>query len=159
MTDGISQIQGKESTEIPTEVYDRILMEFNKQRITNMAEITPARVKTILRSLKLNKYYEHVPHIIHRLSGTPTPNFTPEIEKKLRDMFDLIQIPFYHHAPRKRKNFLSYSYTIHKCLQLLDLDEYLPFFPLLRNRDKTHQMDIVWKKICADLNWDFYPSL
>lgn len=124
-----------------------------------MAEITPKKIKSILKSLGLNKLYEHVHHIINRLSGAPTPNFTPEIEEKLRQMFKMIQIPFFNHAPKNRKNFLSYSYTIHKCLQLLELDEYLKFFPLLRSREKTHQMDQTWKKICEDLSWSFLPSL
>jgi hypothetical protein len=124
-----------------------------------MAEITPVKVKAILKALKLNKFYEHVPHIINRLSGAPTPNFTPEIEEKLRQMFKMIQIPYFNHAPKTRKNFLSYSYTIHKCLQLLELDEYLRFFPLLRSREKTFQMDQTWKLICKDLGWSFYASL
>ena len=124
-----------------------------------MAEITPAKIRNILKSLRLNKFYEHTPHILLRISGAPTPNFTPEIEEKLRQMFKQIQIPFFNHAPKTRKNFLSYSYTLHKCLQLLELDEYLPFFPLLRSRDKTWQMDVVWEKICKDLNWSFIRSL
>lgn len=159
LNEWISQVQGKESTDIPTEVYDRILLEINKQRITNMAEITPAKIKQILKALKLNRYYEHTPHIINRLNGAPTPNFTPEIEKKLREMFNMIQIPFFNHAPKTRKNFLSYSYTLHKCLQLLELDEYLQYFPLLRSREKTFAMDQIWKKICADLKWSFIPSI
>ena len=110
-----------------------------------MADITPSKIKSILKALRLNKYYEHIPHILLRISGAPTPNFTPEIEEKLRQMFKMIQIPFFNHAPKTRKNFLSYSYTIHKCLQLLELDEYLKFFPLLRSREKTHQMDVIWK--------------
>lgn len=157
--DGISQIQGKESTEIPAEIYDRILLEIKKQRITNMAEITTTKVKEILKRLSLNKYYEHTPHILNRLNGSQGVSFSPEVEEKLRQMFKMIQIPFFKHAPKNRKNFLSYSYTIHKCLQLLELDEYLKYFPLLKSREKTFQMDEVWQKICAELNWQFIPSL
>jgi hypothetical protein len=159
LNEWISQIQGKETTEIPDEVYDRIMLEIKKQRITNMADITPAKIKAVLKALKMNKFYEHVPHIINRLSGAATPNFTPEIEEKLRQMFKMIQIPFFNHAPKSRKNFLSYSYTIHKLLQLLELDQYLKFFPLLRSREKTFQMDQIWKKICADLDWQFVASI
>lgn len=159
LNEWISQIQGKESTEIPPEIYDRILLEIKKQRITNMAEITTAKVKEILKRLQLNKYYEHTSHIMNRLNGTPSINLSPEIEEKLRQMFKMIQIPFFKYAPKSRKNFLSYSYTIHKCLQLLELDEYLKYFPLLKSREKTFQMDEVWKKICEELNWEFYSSV
>jgi Poxvirus Late Transcription Factor VLTF3 like len=78
-----------------------------------MAQITPEKIKEILKRLKANKYYEHINHIIHKLTGNPVPNFPPEVEEKLRQMFKMIQIPFFNHAPRSRKNFLSYSYTIH----------------------------------------------
>ncbi len=159
LNEWISQIQGKESTDIPTEIYDRILLEMKKQRITNMAEITPAKVKECLKRLNCAKYYEHVPHIVNRLNGTPTISFTPDIEEKLRQMFKQIQIPFFKYAPKNRKNFLSYSYTIYKCLQLLELDEYLKYFPLLKSREKTQQMDVVWQKICEELSWEFLPSL
>jgi Poxvirus Late Transcription Factor VLTF3 like len=140
-------------------VYDRILLEINKQRITNMAEMTPARIKNILKVLRLNKFYEHTPHILLRISGCPTPNFSVEVEDKLRQMFKMIQVPFLKHSPKGRKNFLSYSYTIHKCLQLLELDEYLQYFPLLRSREKTFVMDTIWQKICNELGWKFYRSL
>jgi hypothetical protein len=158
LNEWLSQTQGKESTDIPADVYDRILLEIRKQRITNMAKVTAAKIKEILKRLGLNRYYEHSVHIMHRLNGLPSIQLKPETEDKLRQMFKMIQIPFFKHAPKTRKNFLSYSYTIHKCLQLLELDQYLPYFPLLKSREKTFQMDGVWKKICEELNWHFYPS-
>lgn len=98
-----------------------------------MAELTHNKVKDILKRLKQNKFYEHIPHIIHRLNGMQMPHLTPELEDKLKQMFKLIQTPFLKHSP-SRKNFLSYSYVIHKFLQLLEKDEYLPYFSLLKSR-------------------------
>jgi hypothetical protein len=159
LNEWISQIQGKETTEIPEEVYDRILMEIRKQRITNMADITPRKVKEILKTLKINKYYEHTAHIINRLTGVQFPQLSPELEDRLRSMFKQIQTPFLKFAPSKRKNFLSYSYCLHKFIQLLGEDQYLANFPLLKSREKLHQQDQIWKRICADVGWEFYPSL
>lgn len=159
LNEWISQIQGKETTEIPEEVYDKILLEIKKQRISNMADVTPKKVREILKKLKINKYYEHAAHIISRLNGNPIPQLSPELEEKLRSMFRQIQTPFVKHAPAKRKNFLSYSYCIHKFLQLLGEDELLCNFPLLKSRDKLHQQDQIWKKICEELGWEFYRSL
>ncbi len=156
---GISQIQGKETTDIPEEVYDKILLEIKKQRITNMATLTTKNVRGILKKLKLTKYYEHTPHIIHKLNGLPIPNFEPELEEKLRTMFKIIQPLFLKYAPRNRKNFLSYSYILFKFVQLLGRDEFLPNFSLLKNREKLHQQDMVWKKICNELSWDFIRSI
>jgi len=155
----LSQIQGKETTEIPDEVYDAILMEIKKQRITNIADLSVDKVREILKKLDLNKYYEHAPHIKHKLNGLPIPHLEPELEDKLRTMFKMIQQPFLKHMPPNRKNFLSYSYVLHKLIQLLEKDEYLENFSLLKSRDKLHQQDQIWKKICEDLNWQFIRSI
>lgn len=124
-----------------------------------MADLTPKKVKEILKRLKINKYYEHVNHIIYKLNGIPIPHFEPELEEKLRTMFKMIQPSFVKHAPSNRKNFLSYSYVLHKMLQLLGKDEYLKNFPLLRSREKLYQQDQIFKKICGDLGWQFIQSL
>ena len=155
----LSQIQGKETTEIPDEVYDAILLEIKKQRIINIADLTVEKVREILKKLDLNKYYEHAPHIKHKLNGLPVPHLEPELEDKLRTMFKMIQQPFLKHMPPDRKNFLSYSYVLHKLIQLLDKDEYLDNFSLLKSRDKLHQQDQIWRKICEDLNWQFIRSI
>ena len=59
----------------------------------------------------------------------------------------------------KSKNFLSYSYVLHKFCELLEFDNLLEYFPLLKSREKLHQQDLIWEKICKDLNWEFIPSL
>ena len=74
-------------------------------------------------------------------------------------MFKEIQTPFEKHCPKNRKNFLSYSYVIHKFIQLLNMNEYLVYFPLLKSREKLYQQDLIWKNICNDLNWQFINSI
>ena len=155
----LNQVQGKETTDIPEEVFDSILAEIKKQKIDNIARLTNASIRTILKRLKIHKFYEHIPHIINRLNGVPMPNMSPELEEKLRNMFKMIQAPFLKHSPMARKNFLSYSYVLHKFIQLLGHDEYLANFPLLKARDKLHQQDQIWSKICVELNWEFIKSL
>ncbi len=159
LNEWISQVQGKETTDIPEEVYDKILLEIKKQRITNMATLTTKHIRSILKKLKLTKYYEHIPHIVHKLNGLPIPNFEPELEEKLRTMFKIIQPLFLKYAPPSRKNFLSYSYILFKFLQLLGRDEFLSNFNLLKNREKLHEQDQVWSKICNELGWDFIRSI
>jgi len=117
------------------------------------------KVREILKKLKYNKYYEHVPHIINRLNGQNAPVMSREIEEKLRCMFKEIQPSFQKHCPKERSNFLSYSYVLYKLCELMELDEYLPSFPLLKNRDKLYVQDKIWEKICEDLQWQFIKSL
>ena len=155
----LAQFQAKESTEIPDLVYNQILMELKKERIENMATLQPPKLREILKRLKLNKYYEHVPHIINRLNGVPAPIMTRNTEEKLRTMFKEIQTPFMKHCPKDRKNFLSYSYVLHKFVELLGLDEFLPCFPLLKSREKLLQQDRIWKLICQELKWEFIKSI
>lgn len=155
----INQIQGKEYTEIPNEVIDAILVELKKQKITNMAKLNTDKVREILRKLKINKYYEHIPYIMYKLSGIPPPRLGTETEEKLRQMFDAIQVPYLRHAPPGRKNFLSYSYVLHKMMQLLGQNEHLGLFRLAKSRDKHLVMENVWKKICKDLNWVFIRNI
>ncbi len=155
----LNQVQGKETTDIPDEVYDRILLEIKKQKISNMADLTNTKVREILKKLKINKYYEHIPHIINRLSGVSMPHIPPELEDRLRHMFCQIQVPFLKHSPPSRKNFLSYSYVLHKFMQLLEKDQYVHCFGLLKSRDKLQAQDIIWSKICQELGWEFVRSL
>lgn len=155
----LAQFQAKETTDIPDEVYHKIYVELKKERIENMAQITPAKMKEILKRLKLNKYYEHIPHITNRINGQPAPVMDRKTEEKLRSMFKEIQAPFLKHCPAERKNFLSYSYVLHKFCQLLGLDDFLKCFQLLKSREKLHQQDVIWEKICRELRWEFIKSV
>lgn len=155
----LAQFQAKETTDIPEDVYNEILMEIKKERITNMAMITPEKMRVLLKKIKKNDYYEHIPYIINQLNGLPAPVIAPEIEEIIRGMFKAIQIPFEKYCPHKRKNFLSYNYVMYKFFELLELDEYLTCFQLLKSRTKLHQQDQIWKNICSDLNWQFIRSL
>lgn len=158
-TEWLNQIQGKETTDIPEEVFEAILAELKKQRITDFKTITRQKVKEILKKLKVNKYYEHIPFILNRITGNPNPYLSVELENKLKEMFALIQVPFLRHAPLIRKNFLSYSYILHKFVQLLGQDALLQYFPLLKSREKLMQQEVIWRKICEDLNWRFIRSI
>jgi uncharacterized Zn finger protein (UPF0148 family) len=155
----LAQFQAKETTDIPETVYNDIIMEIKKERIRNMALITPEKMRTILKKIKKNDYYEHIPYIINQLNGLPAPVIAPEIEEIIRGMFKAIQIPFEKYCPFKRKNFLSYNYVMYKFFELLELDEYLTCFQLLKSRTKLHQQDQIWKNICKDLNWEYINSL
>ena len=149
------QLQGKEVTIIPDSVINLVLLEIKKERITDINEINSERIKKYLKKLKLNKYYEHIPNLISKITNKPPLIITAEFEKILLDLFDKIQAPFIKHCPKTRKNFLSYSYTLHKFCQLLNKNEFLIYFPLLKSREKLFEQEKIWKEICSELNWKF----
>ena len=155
----LNQFQAKESTIIPEEVMNEVVLEIKKRRIQNVADITETAMREILKKLNRSKYYEHATHIISRLNGNPPPTITPEIEEKIRNMFQEIQAPFILYCPDDRTNFLSYSYILYKFFELLELDEYKVYFPLLKSRDRLISHDIIWEKICEYLKWEFIRSV
>ncbi len=155
----LNQFQAKESTEIPDEVMNEVICEIRKRRIDNIALLTEQNIREILKKLGRNRYYEHAAHILSRLNGNPPPTITPEIEDKIRAMFQEVQAPYLLYCPDERRNFLSYSYIIYKFLELLELDEYKVHFPLLKSRDRLIQHDTIWKKICEYLQWEFIQSI
>jgi len=112
-----------------------------------------------LKKNKINKYYEHIPYILNRITGKSTPQLTVDLEEKLREMFKQIQGPFIKHSPKNRKNFLSYSYVLHKFLEILGETKYIKYFPLLKSREKLYQQELIWEKICEELDWIFIKSI
>ena len=155
----LSQFQAQETTTIPPEVIEQLRNELKKIKVKILDEITHARVRILLKKLKLNKYYEHVPYITNIISGVKPPSMPQELEERLRIMFKDIQKPFDDNCPSERKNFLSYSYVLYKFCELLSEDKYLKYFPLLKSKEKLYQQDVIWKKICEVLNWEYIPTI
>lgn len=155
----LNQFQAKESTDIPKEAYDMIMAELSHSRIRNVKNISVTRMKEILKKLGLHKYYEHIPSIISKISGKHPPSINRETEEQLKQMFRAIQEPFTKFCPVERTNFLSYSYVLHKFFQILNMQEFVERLPLLKSREKLRLQDKLWKQICEELNWTYYPSI
>ena len=84
---GLNQFQARETTEIPEDIYNSILGELRKMKITKKERITIKRVKGILKKLKLSEYYEHTVYIVSRLTGRPPPSLSRDTEEKIKYMF------------------------------------------------------------------------
>ena len=159
LNEWLAQFQAKETTEISVAVLDQIKAELRKERITDMSKVKPSKLKEVIKKLKLHRCYDHVAHILNRLNGVSAPVLSREVEEKLRFMFKEIQFSFVKHCPKKRSNFLSYSFVLYKFCELLELDEYLPCFPLLKSREKLYMQDKIWQKICEDMSWEFIRTV
>ena len=159
LNEWLAQFQAKETTEISPAILDQIRQELRKERITDMSKLKPSKLKDVIKKLKLNRCYDHVAHILNRLNGISAPVLSREVEEKLRYMFKEIQFSFVKHCPKKRSNFLSYSFVLYKFCELLELDDYLPCFPLLKSREKLYMQDKIWQKICEDMGWEFIRTV
>lgn len=152
----LAQFQAKETTQIPAEVIDNIKLQIKKERIS-LSKFTNTKAKDILKKLGYNKFYEHIPYIKDKL-GIKPPVMTQQLEEQLCNLFMEIQGPYAKYCPDDRVNFLNYYYTIYKLCELLGQTQFLCYFPLLKDREKQIEQDEIWKKICADLNWEFIPT-
>ena len=155
----LQQVQAKENFEISDEILKDVMKELHRQRIRDIKDITPKKVREVLKILKLRKAYEHVAQITSKLTGTRPLRVPAEAEEMCRLMFIAVQPAFEKHCPKDRKNFLSYSYCLFKFFQLLGYDEFLDSFTLLKGRDKLARQDEIFKKICEELDWTFVPSV
>ena len=158
-----AQFQGKESTEIPDEVYDKLWGEIKKNRIEDMNTLTNQKMREFLKKHKLNKYYEHINYLLYRMSSNSNPPVISKAdEERLCNAFKQIQGPFAESLHAKtRRNFLSYSFTLYKLSQLFELDHLLPSFSLLKSVDKLRIQDKIWKDITShpSLNWEWIPTV
>lgn len=154
----LSQFQGKETTQIPDEVIENIKLQIKKERISATREQLSYNVcKDILKKLNYNKYYEHINFIKHKLGITP-PIMSPQLEDKLCNLFLEIEKYFSKHCPNIRINFLNYYFVLYKFCELLGENKYLSEIPMLKDDDKKVEQDQIWRKICDDIGWVFYPT-
>tara|TARA_A100001015_G_scaffold214259_1_gene240474 strand:+ start:4424 stop:5479 length:1056 start_codon:yes stop_codon:yes gene_type:complete len=153
----LAQFQAKETTTIPDELIEKIKKQIEKERIS-LKDLTNKKTKEILKHLGYNKYYEHISYIKDKLGIRP-PHMSTHLEDTLCNLFLEIQIPYAKYCPNNRVNFLNYYYTIYKLCEMLNQTKFLPYFPMLKDREKILEQDIIWKQICNDLEWNYIPTV
>ena len=154
----LSQFQAKETTQIPDYVIQAIKDRIKKERITDMKLINYAKMREILRKLGFNKYFEHIQYI-NSIFGIKPPIMNEELHETLCVLFIEIQQPWAVHCPANRTNFFNYTYTLYQLCVLLDQTQYLPYIPMMKDREKQLEQDMIWKKVCNDLDWEFFPTV
>ena len=153
----LAQFQGKETTQIPTDVIELLKLQLKKERIS-LDKMTYYKTKELLKKLGFNKYYEHINFIKDKL-GIKPPIISQELEETLCNFFIEIQYPYAKHCPDYRVNFLHYYYVLFKLFELLGERHYLPEIPMLKDREKLIEQDTIWKKICEELNWEYITTI
>jgi len=155
----LSQFQAKETTQIPENVINDIRNRIKKERIQNLAEeLNYDKMRDILRKLGYNKYFEHIQYI-NSIFGIRPPIMSEELHETLCILFIEIQKPWAIHCPANRTNFFNYTYTLYQLCVLLDQTQYLPYIPLMKDREKQIEQDHIWAKVCKDLDWEYHPTV
>jgi hypothetical protein len=155
----LSQFQAKETTQIPQEVIDNITQRLKKERITDLKkELNYDKMREILRKLGYNKYFEHIQYI-NSIFGIKPPVMNEQLHETLCVLFIEIQKPWAMHCPANRTNFFNYTYTLYQLCVLLNQTQYLPYIPLMKDREKQLEQDQIWKKVCEELDWEYNPTV
>jgi len=150
----LAQVQAKESTDIPEQIFDDIKNELKRERISNMNKLNKKMIRKYLDRLGYNKYYEHAPYIIQKLSGKQL-NIPRELEEHAKLMFRMAEEQFPKIKPPDRKNFLNYNYMHYKIFEMLGCHEIKKNFPLLKGKPKLHLQDQMLHDIAAILKLKF----
>lgn len=158
--DDLMHFQGKERIRVTTEELREItqyLIEVKKFKSAD--DITIMHIHDAVHDLKKSALYKSINQIYHIITNKPIPTLTPEQETLMKKLFNDIQDQWNECRPLNRKNFLPYLYCIHKFLQLMQLNDYLEFAPLMKDQSKLECIEESWQKICNKLGWIFHPSL
>ena len=75
----LAQFQAKETTELPDTIYRDVYDELSKNIDFDIKSINYKSIREILKKLKYNKYYEHIPHLINVLSGEKAPKLSRNV--------------------------------------------------------------------------------
>lgn len=156
----LHRIQGVERCRISPEEIFTIHKELKKQGYDYGDTIINFQIiRATLKSLKMQHYYNHVYYIVKKFRGTALVEFTRHHEECLCRMFYDIQEPFSRHVRKGRVNMLSYLYLIRKFCEILGWTSISSNLPLLRSEIRIHEQDRVWRLICDDTGYPFYPTL
>ena len=153
----LNQFQSKETNNIPDDVFEKINNEIKKRR-KSKDDITLRFIKDVLKKYRFNKFYENSQFIFSKITGIPPPILSRDQEEEVKKRFRLLEEPFMKHRPKDRSNFLNYSFVLHKIFLIMGLTNHAKYFTLLKSKEKLRLQDIVWKKICNELNWQFHSS-
>jgi hypothetical protein len=153
----LNQFQSKESSDVPDEVCRVVIKDLKKKRI-DVKKCVPPEVMSILKKHRFTTSYEHLQQIYCKVSGAIPITLSRETEETIINMFQSMQDSFHKHCPESRSNFLNYAYVLNKLFRILEMEEHAKFFALLKSKDKLRDQDIIWSKVCKDMNWKFHSS-
>jgi hypothetical protein len=153
----LNQFQSKESSDVSDEICNIVINDLKKKRV-DRKRCVPPDVMAILRKHRFTTYYEHLQQIYCKISGSTPITLSREVEETIINMFQTMQDSFHKHCPESRSNFLSYSYVLNKLFRILNMEDHAKYFALLKSKEKLRDQDIIWNKICKEMDWKFYSS-
>lgn len=151
----LKRFQGKEATVIPRDVIDKIAVHLSKKNY-DLNTLTFKRMKSVLKTLNLNKFYDHTWQLLHIIADVQPIQFTEEQELAFQAVFDVLEEVYPLYKPPNYENFIFYWYIIGKTAQLLGYpQEIIDMFPLLKNPRKHLQKERIWRNMMNHIGWPY----
>lgn len=153
----VKQFQAKENKDVPDSVIDTVTNDLKKMQLPADGIHRISTIRNVLQKHRLGTFYENLTQIWCRVNNRSAPYLTPEQEKQLYDMFDEIQEPYERHNSL-RTNFVFYPYIFRKFCELQGYTHITEFLTRVKSRKRMGDNELLWKLICADLQWEFTPT-
>ena len=159
----LNQFQAKQTTVIPQDIYDLINNEIEKKHL-NRDDITPQLIEKILKKYRKSTFYEHRLLIYSHVKKVPPPSLTREQEELVKNFCRKAQESFKKHKPETRSNSLNCDYQLNRIFYIIGKVYNDPImihnstFCKLLKRNKLREQDKMWRVICKDNSWPFFPS-
>lgn len=158
LEDLLMQVQGKSGREIPPALLGRLRNEFRKTRVPTH-EITPQRVRGMLRKIRFSNFYDEIHNIAHKLNPAYKPIIIREEHYKhlcmmFNEVYDQFPLVVSEVSP-ERKNFLSYHGFAKAMCDFLGYRDYLPAFTALKSSAKRQAQGKILGKIFTRMNFEY----
>lgn len=150
------RVQGRERNSVTAHDLENIKKEIFKRGLFS-DELDPQIIRSILKSLGLQKHYNHIYFILKQITGHALVDLSQNHTQRLYLMFVKIQKVF-GEVVEFRANIISYYYILRKLCELLCWDDIAKCLPHLKSQDKVLRQDQIWKKICLSLGYPFIRS-
>ena len=151
------RLQGKEHTNISPEDLQLLKCTITSKYDKNF-EWDYTTMKACLKSLKREKWYNHIYFILRYVCDKPLVEFTSYHEDILIDQFVSIQRSFQENRGN-RINMLNYAYLLKKFTEIQGWVHLSDQIPYMKSHTKLFHLDRIWKKICKECGLPFIPSI
>lgn len=157
--DTLHKVQNKQIQNIPKSAIQKIKKEASKYQIKDLNQIDKPFMKKLLKNVGLSKYLNNMHTLIYLVWNIEMPKIDSVIEKRIIHDYEYKVLPVYKKVkPDDRSSFLNYHYTAYKMCELYEQDDVLKYFNLPQDEQKIREYDIIWEKICEQLDWEFIST-
>lgn len=149
------QVQGRSIPDIPTELLQRLQLEFRKRRVL-ISDITPKHVRYLLRKLRKPKLYQEVVWITRQLNPKFKPIFIKDHHQEaLQNMFHTLHQKFpkvIAQCSPQRRNFVAYHAIAKSLCVFLGFPQYATCFTSSKCRKTQQGQEHILQKLFAEMN-------